>query len=128
MFIDYFALAVLLILVAAAVAIWVVLGVMPGRIVALVFPMQWGAPSGPVNVFRFVIEIVPNVSGEVVDVPVKPLELLKKGPASNPMGSFSLWMKRPSRLPNSPVARSALPTFTLNGQNRRTPFVVLSCE
>jgi hypothetical protein len=32
MFIDYFALAVLLVLVTAAVAIWVVLGAMPGRI------------------------------------------------------------------------------------------------
>ncbi|MEK6249258.1 MAG: biotin/lipoyl-binding protein, partial [Planctomycetales bacterium] len=41
--------------------------------------MLWGAPSGPINVFRYVIEIVPNVSGEVVDVPVKPHESLKKG-------------------------------------------------
>ena len=32
MFLDYFALAVLLILAAAAVVIWVILGVMPGRI------------------------------------------------------------------------------------------------
>ena len=32
MFLDYFALAVLLILAAAAVAIWVILGIMPGRI------------------------------------------------------------------------------------------------
>ena len=48
-------------------------------IIALVIPMQWGAPSGPVVVFRYVIEIVPNVSGEVVDVPVKPLKPLKKG-------------------------------------------------
>ena len=32
MFLDYFALAVLIILAAAAVTIWVILGVMPGRI------------------------------------------------------------------------------------------------
>ena len=32
MFLDYFALAVLLILATAAVVIWVVLGIMPGRI------------------------------------------------------------------------------------------------
>jgi hypothetical protein len=32
MFLDYFALAVLLILVTAAVVIWVLLGIMPGRI------------------------------------------------------------------------------------------------
>lgn len=48
-------------------------------IIALAVPMQWGAPSGPINVYRYVIEIIPNVSGEVVDVPVKPLEPLKKG-------------------------------------------------
>jgi multidrug resistance efflux pump len=48
-------------------------------IIVLAIPMQWGAPSGPANVFRYVIEIVPNVSGEVVEVPAKPLEPLKKG-------------------------------------------------
>jgi len=32
MLLDYFALAILLILVVAAVVIWVVLGIMPGRI------------------------------------------------------------------------------------------------
>ena len=32
MFIDYFALAVLLILATAAVVTWVILGIMPGRI------------------------------------------------------------------------------------------------
>ena len=32
MFLDYFALAVLVILVMAAVTIWILLGVMPGRI------------------------------------------------------------------------------------------------
>jgi multidrug resistance efflux pump len=47
--------------------------------VLLVVPMQWGAPSGPVNVFRYVIEVVPNVSGEVVDVQVDPDKSLKKG-------------------------------------------------
>jgi multidrug resistance efflux pump len=41
--------------------------------------MRWGAPSGPIKVYRYVIEIIPNVSGEVVDVPVEPLEPLKKG-------------------------------------------------
>ena len=48
-------------------------------IIALAFPMQWGAPSGPLNVFRYVVEITPNVSGEVVEVSVKPHESLKKG-------------------------------------------------
>ena len=36
----------------------------------LFVPMQWGAPSGAVRVYQVVIEIIPNVSGEVVDVPV----------------------------------------------------------
>ncbi len=45
----------------------------------LFFPMQWGAPGGNVNIYQFVVEIVPNVSGEVVEVPVRPLQLLKQG-------------------------------------------------
>jgi multidrug resistance efflux pump len=47
--------------------------------VVLAVPMQWGAPSGPIKVFRYVIEVIPKVSGEVVDVAAKPLEPLKKG-------------------------------------------------
>src|SRR6056297_727244 len=47
--------------------------------VVLVFPMQWGAPSGMVNVYQPVIEIVPNVSGEVKEVLARPLEPIKKG-------------------------------------------------
>ena len=45
----------------------------------LIFPLQWGAPSGTVNVYQYVIEIIPNVTGEVVDVPVEPMKPLKKG-------------------------------------------------
>jgi multidrug resistance efflux pump len=48
-------------------------------IIVLAVPMQWGAPSGPINVFRYVVEIVPNVAGEVVDVAVKPHKSLKAG-------------------------------------------------
>ncbi len=47
--------------------------------VILFLPMQWGAPSGTANVFRYVVEIVPNVSGEVVDVPVEPFKPLQPG-------------------------------------------------
>ncbi|MGB5215317.1 MAG: biotin/lipoyl-binding protein [Anderseniella sp.] len=47
--------------------------------IVLFIPMQWGAPSGPVRTYNAVIEIVPNVTGEVVSVPVKPLVKLKKG-------------------------------------------------
>ncbi|KAA5542690.1 HlyD family secretion protein [Roseiconus nitratireducens] len=48
-------------------------------LVGLFIPMQWGAPAGPVAVFRFVDEIVPAVSGQVTEVPVKPLTKLKRG-------------------------------------------------
>ncbi len=41
-------------------------------LVGLFIPMQWGAPSGPVVVGRHSVQIVPNVSGEVIDVPVTP--------------------------------------------------------
>ena len=46
--------------------------------IVLFIPMQWGAPGGPVNVFQYVIEIIPNVSGEVVEVPVVPQKFLNK--------------------------------------------------
>ncbi len=55
-------------------ALWMVL-----LFVVLFLPMQWGAPGGNVNVYQYVIEIIPNVSGEVVEVPVKPLVPIKKG-------------------------------------------------
>ena len=47
--------------------------------VALFLPMQWGAPGGRVNVFQPVIEIIPNVNGEVIEVPVEPLVNLEPG-------------------------------------------------
>jgi multidrug resistance efflux pump len=45
----------------------------------LIFPMQWGAPSGTVNVYRAVVEVVPNVAGQVVEVSAKPLTPIKQG-------------------------------------------------
>lgn len=48
-------------------------------LVFLIFPMQWGAPSGRVNVYQAVVEIIPNVSGEVLEVPARPLEPIKQG-------------------------------------------------
>lgn len=41
-------------------------------LIGLFIPMGWGAPSGPALAIRHSVEIVPNVSGEVVDVPVTP--------------------------------------------------------
>jgi multidrug resistance efflux pump len=39
-------------------------------LVGLFIPMGWGAPSGPVLVARHSVQIVPDVAGEVIDVPV----------------------------------------------------------
>ncbi|TWT75943.1 Inner membrane protein YibH [Posidoniimonas polymericola] len=47
--------------------------------VTLFVPLQWGAPAGPVGVFRNVIEIVPAVSGQVTEVPVTPLTEVEEG-------------------------------------------------
>ncbi len=48
-------------------------------LITLFIPMQWGAPSGRVNVYQYVIEITPNVTGEVIDVPVEGLKRVRQG-------------------------------------------------
>ena len=45
----------------------------------LFLPMQWGAPSGSVILYKPVIEIVPNVSGEVLSVSGVAREPMKQG-------------------------------------------------
>ncbi|PRY19773.1 multidrug resistance efflux pump [Aliiruegeria haliotis] len=45
----------------------------------LFIPMQWGAPSGPVNVVTRAVQVVPNVGGQVVDIAVEPNTPLNKG-------------------------------------------------
>jgi len=47
--------------------------------VFLFIPLQWGAPAGAVQVVRHSVQIVPNVSGQVLEVPVEPNVALKKG-------------------------------------------------
>jgi RND family efflux transporter MFP subunit len=54
--------------------IWLVL-----LFVVLFIPMNWGAPSGSVVVRRQSVAIVPNVAGEVIEVPVNPNVPLKAG-------------------------------------------------
>ena len=54
-------------------AIWMVL-----LFFVLFVPMQWGAPAGAVNQFQAVVEIIPNVSGEVTEVDVRALEKVKE--------------------------------------------------
>jgi multidrug resistance efflux pump len=55
-------------------AIWIVF-----LFVVLFIPMNWGAPSGTIVVIRQSVSIVPNVAGEVIDVPVQPNTPLKAG-------------------------------------------------
>ncbi|HEY6983475.1 MAG TPA: efflux RND transporter periplasmic adaptor subunit [Pseudolabrys sp.] len=45
----------------------------------LFVPMGWGAPQGSALVVRQSVQIVPNVAGEVTDVPVEPNKPLKAG-------------------------------------------------
>jgi multidrug resistance efflux pump len=45
----------------------------------LFIPMGWGAPQGPALVGRNSVAVVPNVAGEVTDVPVEPNKPLKAG-------------------------------------------------
>ena len=47
--------------------------------VGLFIPMNWGAPQGPVLVVRNSVAIVPDVAGEVLDVPVAANTPLKAG-------------------------------------------------
>jgi RND family efflux transporter MFP subunit len=48
-------------------------------LVGLFIPMGWGAPQGPAMVLRQSVAIVPDVAGEVTDVPVTPNTPLKAG-------------------------------------------------
>jgi RND family efflux transporter MFP subunit len=48
-------------------------------LIGLFIPMNWGAPQGPALVVRNSVPIVPDVSGEVVDVPVAANTPLKAG-------------------------------------------------
>jgi len=48
-------------------------------LIILFLPMQWGAPAGDLLVLNYVVEIIPNVAGEVTEVPVKPLVPVTKG-------------------------------------------------
>jgi RND family efflux transporter MFP subunit len=47
--------------------------------IGLFIPMGWGAPQGPVLLVRNSVAIVPDVAGEVIDVPVEANKSLKAG-------------------------------------------------
>jgi multidrug resistance efflux pump len=48
-------------------------------LIGLFIPMGWGAPQGAAVVVRQSVPIVPNVAGEVIDVPVDPNKPLNAG-------------------------------------------------
>ena len=48
-------------------------------LVGLFIPMGWGAPAGAAIIGRHSVQIVPDVAGEVIDVPVTPNTPLKQG-------------------------------------------------
>jgi multidrug resistance efflux pump len=48
-------------------------------LIGLFVPMGWGALSGPAVVMRNSVEIIPGVSGSVVDVPIEPNKPIKAG-------------------------------------------------
>lgn len=48
-------------------------------LILLFIPMQFFAPSGPLRVFSYVNQIVPNVSGQVIEVPIDPNQPLREG-------------------------------------------------
>jgi multidrug resistance efflux pump len=48
-------------------------------LLVLFLPMQWGSPAGDLLVLNYVVEIIPNVSGEVTEVPAIPLVPVTKG-------------------------------------------------
>jgi RND family efflux transporter MFP subunit len=47
--------------------------------VGLFIPLTWGAPQGSALVVRYSVAIVPDVAGEVLEVPVEPNKPLKAG-------------------------------------------------
>ena len=48
-------------------------------LIGFFIPMQFWAPSGPLLVVQYSVQIVPNVQGEVIEVPVEQDVPLKKG-------------------------------------------------
>ena len=64
-------------------------------LVGLFIPMGWGAPQGSAVVVRNSVAIVPDVAGEVIDVPVTANVPLKSGACC--FGSIPRPMTRRSR-------------------------------
>jgi multidrug resistance efflux pump len=58
----------------ATTGVWMLL-----LLIFLFIPMQWGAPSGPVRIMTRVVQIVPNVAGQVVEIVAEPNVPMKQG-------------------------------------------------
>ncbi len=58
----------------ASPALWMLL-----LLVVLFMPMQWGAPAGPITIYQYTIEVIPNVTGQVIEVPVEPMQRMREG-------------------------------------------------
>lgn len=54
--------------------VWMVL-----LFVVLFIPMQWGAPAGQARIMTYTVQIIPNVAGPVLDVPVEANRPVKQG-------------------------------------------------
>ncbi len=57
-----------------SIGVWVLL-----LLIVLFIPMQFFAPSGPIRVFSYVLQIVPNVGGQVIEVPIEPNTPIEEG-------------------------------------------------
>lgn len=57
-----------------SIGAWVLL-----LLIFLFIPMQWGAPSGSARVMTRVVQIVPNISGQVIEVAAEPNEPMRQG-------------------------------------------------
>ncbi|MEP2531022.1 biotin/lipoyl-binding protein [Shimia sp.] len=58
----------------ASTGVWIVL-----LLIFLFIPMQWGAPSGPARVLTRVVQVVPNVSGQVIEIAAEPNVPMQQG-------------------------------------------------
>jgi RND family efflux transporter MFP subunit len=48
-------------------------------LIGFFIPMQWGAPAGDLRTLAYSVPITPNVTGEVIEVPVEPDKPVKQG-------------------------------------------------
>ena len=57
-----------------SIGVWVLV-----LLIVLFIPMQFFAPSGPIRIYSYVLQIVPNVGGQVIEVPIEPNTPIEEG-------------------------------------------------